>query len=340
MTTLLSVMKTKKQAILTLLMFVVFFSGLYAQTARQSQAAQQNQGGQNRWGFPNASYWSLDAGYGTTDILVNGLSQQFIVDPKLWLSPLFMVGNKFSVNYSTDKILAFEEQVYLRWNFLRTGRTENPVNIFLQSGMGILAMYRVTDNLFGDVKNNRGSLLFDMAAGATIPLTSRWHIEPAIRGGYPHIMGASITAGYKFPLSQRSKYGNIEIIKRIIIAGIDSIMFGPDTEQYNVDIDQNVQERNETVLNIIAKTLKDNPDFRLRIEGHANPVTKDPAENDRLISLSKMRADTVAQRLMAKGVTEEQMFLIGLGGTKIISYDIRDMNRRVELIVIQINNDL
>jgi len=323
MITKLRLMKREKQ-IIFLLMFAAVFNGLYAQTE-----------------FPGGYYWSLDAGYGTTDILVKGLSNQIIIDPKIWLSPAFMVGNKFGVNYSTDKILAFEDQVYLRWNFLRPGRPEKPVNLFLQGGIGILAMYKGTDTLFGDVANNRGSLIFDMAAGVTIPLTSRWHIEPSIRGGYPHIAGVSITAGYKFRFpQQKAKDGNLDVIKRMLVAGFDSIMFGPDTEQYNVDIDRSVQEHNETVLNSIAKTLKDNPGYHVRIEGHANPVTNDTAETDRLIALSIMRADTVAEKLKAKGVTEEQMVVMGFGGAKIISSDIRNMNRRVELIVIRINTDL
>ncbi|MDR2922094.1 MAG: OmpA family protein [Treponema sp.] len=286
----------------------------------------------------------MDAGYGTSDILVEGMSHQLIVDPKIWLSPGFMIGGKFGANYSTDKILAFEEQVYLRWNFLRMGRPDKPVNIFLQGGIGMLAMYRGKDTPLGDVKDNRGSLMFDMAAGITIPLGSRWHIEPLVRGGYPHIMGVSITVGYKFPFLQKTKRGKIaasdEVIRRILIAGIDSIMFGPDTEKYNADIDQNTQNRNETMLNSIASTLKKNPNFRVRIEGHANPVTYTPDEADKLITLSKMRANTIAERLKAMGVTEEQMFVTGVGGTKIISYDFRNMNRRVELIVIQVNTDL
>lgn len=318
------VMKPEKQTILALIMFAVFFSGVYAQA-------------------DDGYYCSLDAGYGTTDILVKGLSQQFIIDPKICLSPRFMIGSKFGINNSTDNLLALEEQVYLRWNFLRLGKPEKRVNIFVQSGIGMLAMYREADTPFGDIKNNRGSFMFDAAAGVTIPLNSRWHVEASVRSGYPHIVGASVTAGYTIPLPQKSRYGSLaasdEVIKRILIAGVDSIMFGPDTGQYNADIDQNVQDRNETILNSVAKTLKENPNFRVRIEGHANPVTNSPAETDKLIALSKIRADAIAGMLKAKGVKDEQLFVIGLGGAKIISYDIRNMNRRVELIVIRVNNN-
>jgi len=326
MKTTINIFRSKMQIFL-LLMFVAFFNVLYAQTE-----------------LPGGYYWSLDAGVGTTDILVKGMSYQFIIDPKLWLSPEFMVGSKFSVNYSTDKLLAFEEQLYLRWNFLRPGNPKNPVNLFLQGGIGMLTIYKGTDTLFGNISDNRGSFLAELAAGVTIPLSSRWHIEPSVRGGYPHIMGASITAGYKFPMPQRIKRGNLaysdEVVKRILIAGIDSIMFGPDTDQYNADIDQAVKDRNETILNSIAVLLKKNPDFRVRIEGHANPVKNTPDEVERLITLSKMRANTVAEKLKTLGVKDEQMFVFGFGGAKTISYDIPNMNRRVELMVIQVNTSL
>ena len=89
--------------------------------------------------FPAGDFWSLDLGLGMSGLLVKGQSFQLIVDPKLWLSPHMMVGAKAGVNYSFEgdasnptlgDILTFEGQVYLRWNFLRFGRRENPVNVF------------------------------------------------------------------------------------------------------------------------------------------------------------------------------------------------------------------
>jgi len=55
--------KNKK---LVLFLTLTLINGLYAQT-----------------GFPGGDYWSLDAGGGMTDILVEGQSFQFILDPKL-----------------------------------------------------------------------------------------------------------------------------------------------------------------------------------------------------------------------------------------------------------------
>ena len=313
--------------------------------------------------FPAGDFWSLDAGFGMSNILVDGTSYQLIIDPKLWLSPPLMVGSKVGVNFSTDKILTFEGQVYLRWNFLRLGKPEKSFNIFAQGGLGLLAAYRGEDNPFSDVTMTRGSLMFDAAAGVTIPLTQRWHIEPLIRGGYPHIFGVAITAGYKFPLPQKVKYEELpgrteykteyeyietirtlppnEIIKRIMIAAVEFILFGPDIGRYNAGIDRDAMGLNELVLDQTAKMLKDNPDFRVRIEGHANPVTSDPNEADELMTLSAVRANAVAAQLKARGVSEEQMVVISFGGTRTVtsSLDMRNRNRRVELIIIQVDEN-
>jgi outer membrane protein OmpA-like peptidoglycan-associated protein len=316
--------KKSKKHIIFVFALVLFCSALHAQTD-----------------FPGGGYWSFDAGAGMTDILVKGLSYQAVIDPKLWLSPAFMLGNKSAVNYSTDHILAFETQVYLRWNFLRLGPPEKQVTPFFQGGMGMLAAYK--DQVFGNPTNNRGSLMFDAATGITIPLGSRWHIEPSVRGGYPHIAGFSLTAGYKFPFPQKGKSrgpSSNDIIKRIHIASFDTILFGPDTEQYNADVDPGTRDLNDRILNSTAEMLKEHPEFRVRIEGHANPVTKTSGEAARLMVLSRKRADVIAGKLREKGVKEEQMVITAFGGTRIISYDTRNINRRVELIVVQVNNEL
>lgn len=327
---------------------------------------------QNQAEFPAGDFWSLDGGFGMSDLLVKGMSYQFIVDPKLWLSPPLMVGSKMGMNISKEKetstninsnILTFEGQVYLRWNFLRLGKIEKQTNIFAQGGLGLIAAYRGSDRPLDDVTKTRGSLLFDVAAGATIPLTTRWHIEPQIRAGYPHLFGASLTAGYKFPLPQKTKYLGTpgkteyiekteyvevirtlppeEIIKRIMISAVEYILFAGDIGRYNVGIDRDAQGLNELVLNTTAKSLMDNPLLRVRVEGHANPVTTDPNEADELMVLSAMRANNVAQQLRMRGVSDEQMVIISFGGTRTVTsdHDIWNRNRRVELILIQIDEN-
>ena len=315
--------------------------------------------------FPAGDFWSLDAGLGMSSLLVKGTSYQFIIDPKLWLSPPLMVGSKVGINYSAEQdtsdlgnILTFEGQVYMRWNFLRLGKDWNKqTNIFVQGGLGLISAYRGTNNPFNEVTETRGSLLLDASAGATIPLTERWHIEPSIRAGYPHIFGGSITAGYKFPLPQktrwqieegRTEYIEIiktlppeEIVKRVMITAVEYVLFGPDIGMYNVGIDRDAQQLNELVLNYTAQTLKDNPNYRVRLEGHANPYTINVSEIEDLMVLSAMRADVVAEQLRSRGVDEEQIVMIHFGGGRTVTneWDFRNRNRRVELIILQVDID-
>jgi outer membrane protein OmpA-like peptidoglycan-associated protein len=98
-------------------------------------------------------------------------------------------------------------------------------------------------------------------------------------------------------------------------------------------------ELNDNILNSIANALKENPVLLVRIEGHANPVTNSPGETESLMSLSRKRADTIAAKLGEKGVTEEQMVIAAFGGSQSVA-NTRNGNRRVELIVIQVNTDL
>ena len=349
-------MKLKKLIILPVILCTLI-TGLYAQTE-----------------FPAGDFWSLDAGIGMSDLLVEGLSFEAVLDPKLWLSPPLMVGSRLGIHFSFEdknntnilsNILTFEGQVYMRWNFLRLGNIpEKKTNIFAQAGLGLIAAYRGDEKPLDNAKVTRGSLLADAALGATIPLTSRWHIEPSVRGGYPHIIGFSVTAGYKFPLPQKIKYQTTsgaesraeprieyvevvkmlppeEIIKRIIISSIEFILFGPDIGKYNTGIDRDAQQLNELVLNAIAQQLKDNPELRVRIEGHANPYTISPSEADELMALSTMRANTVADLLRSREVSDEQIVVISFGGTRVATseFDIRNRNRRVELMIIQVNTD-
>ena len=346
-----------KKPLFLLAVFFVLICGLHAQTE-----------------FPAGDFWSLDAGFGMTDLLVKGVPFQAVLDPKLWLSPALMVGSKVGASFSAEdderNILTFEGQVYLRWNFLRLGQNpDKKTNIFVQGGVGLISAYRGdAKNPFDDATQTRGSLLADAALGVTIPLSSRWHIEPLIRGGYPHIVGFSVTAGYKFPLPRKTLYQTIqnlnqtaeqtgqpqieyveiirtlppeEIIKRIMISSVEFILFGPDIGRYNVGIDRDAQGLNELVLGSIAKSLKENPDLRVRVEGHANPVTTDPNEADELMALSAMRSKAVADQLRARGVSEGQMVIVSFGGTRTVTsdHDIWNRNRRVELITIQVDTN-
>jgi len=306
--------------------------------------------------FPGGDYWSLDAGFGMTDILVKGTSYQFVVDPKIWISPPLMIGNHLDVNYSTDEILSLENQLYLRWNFLRLGKQENTFNIFTQCGVGLIASSKKGESeLYNDPTLTRGTYMLDVGFGMTIPLGSSWHIEPAVRVGYPHIAGASITMGYKMPFrgggnvqsfiveADKEKYKvntnskTRDLNEAVLngIAGVEFILFGADIGEYNEEIDRATQFVNDMALNEVASMLKSNPDFRVRIEGHANPVLSHPKDKKDLMSLSQMRANVIAGQLIARGINKNRMIVVAYGGSRPVTLqqDYCNRNRRVELIV-------
>jgi len=325
---------------------------------------------QSDYDFPNGNYWSFDAGVGMSGVMVHGASIQLIADPKLWLSPWLMVGSRAGVNISTDQIVTFEGQVYLRWNFLHFGRPENRVNVFVQGGLGLLAAYRGWNNPFDDVHRTRGSIMFDAAAGVTIPLTQRWHIEASVRGGYPHIAGFSVTAGYKFPLPRTTYFTETvtiqeqvqvqteiqtetevdesvsivpitEIARRMVIMGVEYVIFGPDSGSFNVGVDADARQLNTLVMDFTAQTLRDHPSYFVRLEGHANPFISDVADVDEMMALSSLRANAIADQLRARGVSEEQLVVVALGGTRAATseWEARNRNRRVELIIMSIEDE-
>jgi len=317
-----------------ILAFFLQISGLFAQT--------------------DAADWdlSLNGGIGMSNILVEGASFGLIFEPRVPISANLMAGSKNGISYSTDGIIALETQLYLRWNFLNfplgSGPSANSINLFIQGGIGFLGALNGPNRDF-DVRDSRSSLLFDFTAGVTIPLSSRWSIEPSARAGYPFMFGFAITAGYKFPLaSSKTEYIEViqipppsEIIKRVMITQVEYIIFAPDRYRFNEYLDADARSLNELVINHVAQILRDNPNYLVRVEGHANPVSHEPGEIEELAVLSANRANEVARLLMARGVKEEQIVLIFYGGSRIIASD-RDhwnMNRRVELIVVEVNTN-
>lgn len=202
------VSKSLSKFLLPLILLAAISGGLYAQTEADAETV-----------FPAGDFWSLDAGLGMGGLMEDGKSVQLVIDPKLWLSPRFMVGARAGVSYgfeigapnpdpdATSDTVMLESQAYFRWNFLRLGKNENKkTDIFAQAGLGILAAYRGNESPFDDGTKTRGSLLLEGALGVTIPLNERWHIEPQVRGGYPYVFGVLLTVGYKFPRYQETEY--------------------------------------------------------------------------------------------------------------------------------------
>jgi len=288
-------------------------------------------------------YWALDGGIVSTGILIDGISVGVGLDPSISISPDITIGSKNIINFSTDpeiNIVSLETQAYLRWNFLRRGTAARPTNTFVQGGLGLVAAYRGSD-----VQMTRGSVMADMTAGITIPLTDRWHVEPSVRVGYPFIVGASLTAGIKFPLKKLQsgiRYVEVikmpppvEVVQKITISEVEYIIFGPDISRYNDGIDADAMALNDLIIGHTVEVLRDNPNSVVRLEGHANPLTYTPSQVAELVTLSEERSNEVARQLRLRGVAEDQIVVAAFGGARIAAreFDHRNMNRRVELII-------
>jgi outer membrane protein OmpA-like peptidoglycan-associated protein len=99
-------------------------------------------------------------------------------------------------------------------------------------------------------------------------------------------------------------------------------------------------ETNVRVLRRIAEILNKFREYKITVEGHANPVlgtAKEEAEELRPLSLS--RAQAVIDQLVGYGVSRSRLSAVGKGGTRTVASpqdeDNRWKNRRVEFILIK-----
>jgi outer membrane protein OmpA-like peptidoglycan-associated protein len=103
-------------------------------------------------------------------------------------------------------------------------------------------------------------------------------------------------------------------------------------------------EANENVFVQIAFILNENPEYNVRIEGHAN-YTSNPADTNariheqtfELIPLSEIRAKAVAENLIQLGIASDRISILGVGGEKpLAAWEDKSnwqQNRRVEFVL-------
>ncbi|TFG84217.1 MAG: cell envelope biogenesis protein OmpA [Spirochaetales bacterium] len=128
---------------------------------------------------------------------------------------------------------------------------------------------------------------------------------------------------------------------------VPSIVFRANFADFK-DLTPEVLARNEEVLKRIAYILNRFKEYKIRVEGHANSISKmtgasqaaiDKEESGELIPLSTSRADAVMRKLIEFGVDPKRLSVRGLGSSEpVVSFtdaENRWKNRRVEFILIK-----
>ena len=92
----------------------------------------------------------------------------------------------------------------------------------------------------------------------------------------------------------------------------------------------------ETTLQVLFTTLNESPDLLVEIGGHTDNVGTEEAN----LNISKLRAESVAKYLIAKGINDKQLQVKGYGESKPIASNDdeeggRALNRRIEVLVIE-----
>ena len=138
-----------------------------------------------------------------------------------------------------------------------------------------------------------------------------------------------------------------------MVRNIDFVVFAGDQTEYNnpnhgpnasSNLDIQETNHNNAVLIAMATLLKDNPDYRVLLQGHANPTTGLPDEIEELNRISYTRAKNTADALVrayaivrAHAITKDPKFNPNLI-TSIVSPDPlfeylaeaqKDLNRRM-----------
>jgi flagellar hook assembly protein FlgD/flagellar motor protein MotB len=120
---------------------------------------------------------------------------------------------------------------------------------------------------------------------------------------------------------------------------VPSIIFRENAADFN-SLPGSTVDNNLRVLRRVAEILNKFRDYKVRVEGHANPVLRTAAEEqNELRPLSESRARAVVNMLAEFGVSRGRLSAAGMGGSRpVVRFEDRDnwwKNRRVEFILIK-----
>ena len=104
------------------------------------------------------------------------------------------------------------------------------------------------------------------------------------------------------------------------ILPLPPVMFNRNVGDWD-DLDAETIARNNSILSRIIVTLNTHGEYRLRVEGHANPVINPDdtygrlsEQNEELKPLSEMRARAVVEKLVKLGADSRRLDYAGFGG--------------------------
>jgi flagellar motor protein MotB len=160
---------------------------------------------------------------------------------------------------------------------------------------------------------------------------------------YPYTFTATDALG-----NSNSTEGRIGIDVLVIREGdrlriqIPSIQFRPNFADFQ-GLPKDVVDNNMRIIRRIAQILNQFRDYKVQVEGHANPTQPVGAARDReepeLKRISELRARAIVDLLVRNGVARSRLTAIGAGSSKTIAdFEDRDnwwKNRRVEFYLIK-----
>lgn len=223
----------------------------------------------------------------------------------------------------------------------------------------------------GIIANEFGETFQTFSAGVSVGwrhvISRNWYIIPAVRFGYPHIWGINLTAGHRFRLFYKEQNNNFYEIKNFVEVEAYEIQ-----EEHNENNDHNesvampfdlrvppvyfsanavdfeglgtgIIENNTHALELITQILNTFSNYRVIIEGHANPTTPygdmRTEEEPELLRISEERAQWAFDELVNRGIDPSRLYAVSFGSSRpIIPFtDNRNawQNRRVVFILIR-----
>jgi hypothetical protein len=233
-------------------------------------------------------------------------------------------------DYGTDfyDVSSLEGLAYGRYYFLDTFI---PFPFFVQLGGGMIILL--------EKEKKVTSFLVDGSIGIRFPI-KKFYTEQYLRFGWPTGFGFGIVLGYRFgakdkalplpppppaispppppppppPPVVKEEEPIIPEVPDLVFRANNADFAGRDTDTER-GLDPQTIEANNRVLDIVSSFLKAHNTYNVLIEGYANPILGTGEEEaQRLLPISRARAEFARNELVRRGVDPEKIGINGEGG--------------------------